>query len=80
MHEPFEPEVPSTHEVIRDVIQAGRVMFDAGQRLLRGLDHLRGSAAEESDWHFEFRNDKYLWVAASVGACLLLAALLRRRE
>jgi hypothetical protein len=79
IQDPFDTTVPSTNDVLHDVIQTGRVMFAAGERLLRNLDYLRGRAKEESDWRFEFTDHKYLWVAASVGACLLLAAMLRPR-
>lgn len=80
IHDPLEPGLPSTGEIMRDVIQTGREMFVAGQRLIRDLDRLRGSAAEESEWRVEFTDHPYLWIAASVGACLLLAAMFRPRD
>jgi hypothetical protein len=80
IHDPFEPPVPTTGELIRDLVQTGQQMFSAGQRLLDDLDRLRGSAAGETEWRIEFKNHPYLWIAASVGACLLLAAMFRPRD
>ncbi|HUA83404.1 MAG TPA: hypothetical protein VMB85_06055 [Bryobacteraceae bacterium] len=80
IHDPFQPQVPTTGELIRDLVQTGQQMFSAGQRLLDDLDRLRGSAAGESEWRIEFKNHPYLWIAGSVGACLLLAAMFRPRE
>ena len=75
-YEPFEPRNPTPGELIREVIQTGQQMFAAGHRLLDNLDRLRGSAGE-SEWRIEFRKHPYLWIAAGVGACLLLAAMFR---
>ncbi|HLH38755.1 MAG TPA: hypothetical protein VKX39_06375 [Bryobacteraceae bacterium] len=75
----FEHRPPSTNDLIRDVIETGRNMFAAGKRLLDDLERLRTNAGE-SEWRFEFRKHPYLWIGASVGACLLLAAMLRSKE
>jgi alpha-beta hydrolase superfamily lysophospholipase len=80
MQDPFETEVPSTSEVIQDFIQSGRVMFAAGQRMIRDLDRLRGSAAAEGEWRVELTEHPYFWIGVSVGACLLMAAMFRPRE
>lgn len=76
-HDPFETQ-PSASELIRDLIQTGQQMFSAGERLLDDLDRLRGHAAD-TEWRIEFRNHPYLWIGASVGACLVLAVLFRPR-
>lgn len=59
IHDPFEPQVPSTGELIRDLVQTGQEMFSAGRRLLDDLDGLRRSAAGESEWRIEFKNHTY---------------------
>jgi len=72
--------VPSTNETIQDVIQTGREMFAAGERLIRGLDRLRSGGPRGSEWKGQLADHPYVWIAASVGACLLLAAVFRRDE
>lgn len=79
IHDPYDPAEPSQGEVIRDVIETGRVMFAAGQRLIRNLERLRGGA-EDAEWRFEFSEHPYLWVAGAVGACLVVAAMLHSRR
>lgn len=79
IHDPYEPEAPSPGEVIRDVIETGREMFAAGQRLIHHLERLRGGA-EDAEWRFEFSEHPYLWVAGAVGACLVVAAMLHTRR
>jgi len=77
---PDDACLPTTSETIQDVIRAGRQMFAAGERLIRDLDRLRSGSTRGADWNSEFTGHPYVWVAASVGACLLLAAMFRRAD
>jgi hypothetical protein len=67
----------STAEALQEVVESGRVMLNAGQRMVRGFKRLRESP-EGSQWKLD--EHPYLILGASIGALFLIGALLRSRD
>ena len=67
----------STSEALQEMVDSGRVMFEAGQRMMRGFKRLRESP-EGSEWRLG--DHPYLILGASIGALVLIGALLRSRD
>ncbi len=70
------PLEPATSEALQEVVDSGRIMYEAGQRMIRGFQRLR--RGEESDW--QLREHPYFLLGLAVGALMLFGAWMRHRD
>ena len=66
----------ATSEALQEVVDSGRMMYEAGRRMVRGFQRLRG--AEDGEWRIG--EHPYLLLGLSVGALLLISAMIRNRD
>ncbi len=70
------PLEPATSEALQEVVDSGRIMYEAGQRMIRGFQRLR--RGQESEWHMG--EHPYFLIGLAVGALVLFGALMRHRD
>lgn len=74
--EPLESNGSSfATETLHDVVDAGREMFAAGERVVRDIESLRRASGRGS----RFRINPYFLLGISIGVCVFLAAKARSR-
>jgi hypothetical protein len=57
------------------MVDSGRIMYEAGRRMVRGFERLRTS----SDREWRISEHPYLVLGMSVGALIVISSMLRHR-
>lgn len=70
------PLEPATAESLQEIVESGRIIFEAGKRLVHGIQRLRGESGESGEWRI--RAHPYLILGVSVGALVCIGVLMHR--
>ncbi len=69
---------PAVRAELEEIVNAGRIMYEAGRRMVQGIQRLRENAGGSGE--FKIGANPYVILGLSVGGLLLIGAMLRHRE